>query len=116
MFYICSMTAAVAIRADRELQMLEGMVDCAHRLALAFGEAAEAERDVAAQLRLFDAFQRGFLAVRMGIRLSLTLRAPLKAATTRTGDAERIERLERETLETERLEIERPEGLEVERE
>src|SRR5687768_7801054 len=78
---------------DHELQLLGAMVECAHALGMRFGEAAQAEPDVTKSVPLFDAFNRSFLAVRMGIRLSLTLRAPPKPA--------RAEAVEREALETE---------------
>jgi hypothetical protein len=60
--------------------MLETMTDCAHALGMAFGEAAKAETDAKRRMELFDAFQKGFLAVRMGIRLSMSLRATPRAA------------------------------------
>ena len=60
--------------------MLEGMVDCAHGLGMAFGRAARAETDTKRSLELVEAFQKCFLAVRMGIRLSMILRAAPKAA------------------------------------
>jgi len=69
-----------AVRTARELQMLEAMVDCAHALGVALGEAAKAEADTKRSLELLDAFHKSFLAVRMGIRLSMTLRAPPKVA------------------------------------
>jgi hypothetical protein len=99
-----------AARADRELQMLEALVDCAHGLGMALGAAAKAEADTKRMLVLVDAFQRSFLAVRMGIRLSMTLRAPPKAAPAVAPERA-------ETLERERAERDPPERLEsVERE
>jgi hypothetical protein len=96
--------------------MLEAMVDCAHPLALRFGEAALAEPDVARALQLDAAFHRGFLAVRMGVRLCLTLRAAAKAAASpfvEREDPER-ERPEREDLDS-RHRSERPEPVERDR-
>ena len=90
--------AAVA-RPDRELQMLEAMVDCAFALCEGFAEAAKAEADHRKSLDLFDAFNRSFLAVRMGIRLSMTLRAPPKPVR-----ADAAERDAPDPIETERLE------------
>jgi hypothetical protein len=89
--------AAVA-RTEHELRMVEALVDCAHALSVAVAEAAKAEADGKLQLQLFEAFQRGFLAVRMGIRLSLMLRAAPRAVAR-----PEVERLETERLETERL-------------
>ena len=63
---------------------------------------------------MFEAFQRGFLAVRMGIRLSITLRAGARAIP-RPAAAPAREALEIERPETERAEIERPDGPERER-
>lgn len=64
-----------AARTVPDLQLLDALVHCAGKLALRFGEAAEAETDLTRCLELHAAFDRGFLAVRMGIRLSMTLRA-----------------------------------------
>ena len=86
-----------AARSAHELQMLETMVDCAHALGIAFGEAAKAETDTKHRLELFDAFQKSFLALRMGIRLSMTLRAAPKAAAVLAP--ERAEASEREPAE-----------------
>jgi len=105
-----------AARTARELQMLEGMVDCAHGLGMAFGAATTAETDTKRSLELLDAFQKCFLGVRMGIRLSMTLRAAPKAAPVSAPAlaAERAEALEREPAEHEALE--RSDSLERERE
>ena len=114
MFYFCSMPASDTLRADLELQMLETMVDCAHRLSMALGEAAKAETDNHALIKLSDAYCRGFQAVRLGIRLSHTLRAPPKLATAM--EQPRAETLEVEPLEVEGAEsaerLERPDGAE----
>jgi hypothetical protein len=85
-------------RTEHELRMVEALVDCAHALSVAVAEAAKAEADGKLRLQLFEAFQRGFLAVRMGIRLSLMLRAAPKSVAR-----PEVERLESERLETERL-------------
>jgi hypothetical protein len=89
------MIGEAPVRSGRELQMLEAMVDCAHALGMAFGEAAKAEAEVKDKLALFDAFNRSFLAVRMGIRLSLALRQPPKPARTAQApsddDADRLD-------------------------
>eukprot|EP01035_Chromulina_nebulosa_P057670 gene57670-79014_t len=97
------MSDTVVARTDFELRMLEGLVDCAYALSLAVGEAAKAEADRALQAKLFDTFQRGFLAVRMGIRLAMTLRAAPRAlarpAAASARQASEIERPEIERLE-----------------
>lgn len=98
------MSDAVTAAADRELQMLGSMVDCAHRLGMTFGGAAEAEADLTAKLQLLDAFHRSFQAVRMGIRLSMTLCATPKPAAAAAVPRERPER--------ERLEVERSDVIE----
>jgi len=85
-----------AARTARELQMLEGMVDCAHALGLAFGAAAKGATEAEFNLERFDAFQKCFLAIRMGIRLCMTLRAgkPASAVAPAPGRAAAVERAE----------------------
>ena len=112
------MSDAATARTDLELQFLESLVDCAKTLSLAMGEAAKVETDRVRMLELVEAFQRGFFSVRMGIRLSLTLRAgprPVRAAQI-APEAEPLETEEAERLEIERLETERAERPERERE
>lgn len=99
-----------AARSVRELQMLEGMVDCAHVLGLAYGAAAKAEIETGRSLDRLDAFQKCFLAVRMGIRLCMSLRAGRSvAAPVRAAAVERPEAAEREPPEREPPEHEAPE-------
>lgn len=98
------------VRTDRELQMMEAMVDCAYALGLAVGEAAKAEADTKRSFELYDLFHRSFLAVRMGIRLSLALRAgpkPARPVAEAPEDDLKIERPER---------VERADPVERERE
>ena len=112
------MSDAATARTDLELQFLESLVDCAKTISLAMGEAAKVETDRVRMLELVEAFQRGFFSVRMGIRLSLTLRAgprPVRAAQI-APEAEPLETEEAERLEIERLETERAERPERERE
>ena len=85
------MSEAAQSRCDHELRMMEAMVDCAHALGMALGNAARAEADSRRALALFEAFQKSFLAVRMGIRLSLTLRAGVRTAPA-APDHDRLER------------------------
>jgi len=118
MFVLMSPEAA---RTARELQMLETMVDCAHVLGMAFGEAAQAETDTRRSLELLDAFQKSFLALRMGIRLSVTLRAPPKSAPAPAPERDSPERDSAECVEApehdpaERDPPERGDGVERER-
>jgi hypothetical protein len=97
-----------AARTARELQMLEGLVDCAYGLATAFAAAAKAESNTRHSLELLEGFHKSAFAVRMGIRLCMTLRAPPKAAP---AAAERVD-----TVQPERAEHEPAERLERERE
>ena len=108
------MPSAATSRTDHELQMLEALVDCAYDLSTVVSGTAEAETDVTRRLQLFEAFQRGFLAVRMGIRLSMMLRAAPKAIARLAVDAAR-EAPEVERPQTERL-LDRAEPDERERE
>lgn len=101
------MTTEVA-RTDRELRMLEALVDCAYALGMAVGEAAKAEADTKQSFRLYDIFHRSFLAVRMGIRLTMALRAGAKPAALRV-ERDEPDGPEREHPERERLDIDRPE-------
>jgi len=104
-----------AARTARELQMLEGLVDCAYGLATTFAAAAKAEADTRHSLELLEGFHKSAFAVRMGIRLCMTLRAPPKVAPAMT--AERADTLELERAEEEPAErLERPERDERERE
>ncbi|MBL8772118.1 MAG: hypothetical protein JNK30_12115 [Phenylobacterium sp.] len=102
-----------AARTDRELRMVEAMVDCAFELGRRVGEAAKTEANRSRSLQLYDVFHRSFQAVRLGIRLCLALRAgrmaPLRPAPVQAIDAGR----ERE----DEIQVERPErGDPVERE
>jgi len=104
-----------AARTARELQMLEGLVDCAYGLATTFAAAAKAETDTRHSLELPEGFHKSAFAVRMGIRLCMTLRAPPKAAPAVT--AERAEALAHERAEVEPADrLERPERDARERE
>jgi hypothetical protein len=70
-----------APRSARELQMLEGLVDSAYALAQSCHAAAMAEAGAKPSLEFLDGFLKCSLAVRMGIRLCMTLRAPPGAAS-----------------------------------
>ncbi len=96
-----------AARNARELQMLEGLVDCAYGLATTLAAAAQAEPDTRRCLELVEGFTKCSFAIRMGIRLCRTLRAPPKAEPARAEASER-EPAEHEPVERgERLELER---------
>ena len=101
------MSDTAVARTEHELRMVEALVDCAYALSLAVAEAAKAEADGKFRLQLFEAYQRGFLAVRMGIRLSLMLRAASPAVARPSAEPTR-EASERERPETERPETEHP--------
>jgi hypothetical protein len=107
MFVLMSTEAA---RDARELQMLEGLVDCAYGLATTLAAAAKAEADTRRCLELVAGFTKCTFALRMGIRLCRTLRAPPKAAPALVQ--ERAEAPEREPAEP----VERGERPELERE
>ncbi len=97
--------------------MLEGLVDCAHALGMAVGTAAKAETDVRASLAAIAVFQKCFLAVRMGIRLCMSLRAG-RSVAARAAAVERSEALEHDPAEhdpSEHEAPERPDPLERER-
>ncbi|WP_430425689.1 hypothetical protein [Phenylobacterium sp.] len=101
-----------AARNARELQMLEGLVDCAYGLAKTLAAAGQAEPDTRHSLQLVEGFTKCTFALRMGIRLCRTLRAPPKAAPALVQ--ERAETPEREPAEHEP--VERGERPELERE
>jgi len=112
------MSDAAISRTDHELQMLARLVDGAFGLSVAFNEAATAEPDLSMKLQLFDAFQRGSFAVRMGIRLRMALRATPKpgASATIGDDPSEFDKAEQEKPDSDPR-PERAEGLErVERE
>jgi hypothetical protein len=90
--------STAAARSARELQMMEGLVDCAYELATTFCAAAKAEADTRRSLDLLEGFHKCAFAVRMGIRLCMTLRAPPKAPAFA---AERPEAFEAERPEAE---------------
>ena len=98
---------AIDARTEHEIQSLAMLVDCATKITLALGEAVQAEADKRALLKLSDAFQRGFQGVRLGIRLSHSLRDPPKLATAMIAKPPRVEAPKVEMAET--LQVERPE-------
>ena len=103
-------------RTARELQMLETMVDVAHGLGLRFGEAANAEPDLKRSLKLLDAFHKCFQALRLGIRLCQSLRAPPKPAAERPETETDAERLDTERDAPDPAERDPSDAFEYERE
>ncbi|MBL8555533.1 MAG: hypothetical protein JNL41_14760, partial [Phenylobacterium sp.] len=89
------------------------LVDCAYALGMAVGEAAKAEADTKKSFGLYDLFHRSFLAVRMGIRLAMALRAGPKPAAAHVGPTGR-DSPERERLDSERAEPGDPPGFRIE--
>ena len=85
-----------------EAAQLDQMREVAFRLGMSFGQAALAEDDLDRKLTLFDAYNRSFASVRLSIALKMRL----------DRDASQSRRIEREGLETERFDIERPEAPE----
>jgi hypothetical protein len=96
--------------------MLEGLVDGAYGLAVRYSAAAKAEPDNARSLEFLDGFLKCGFAVRMGIRLCVSLRAPPRAAPERAerADAGRTEREPSERLDRDRPEREREREREYE--
>ena len=85
---------------DPRSRQLSDMADCAYRLGMAFGAAAEAAQGTDRWLAYFNAFDRCFFAVRVSTALELRLR--------RTPAEPREAASDRETL------IERPDPPETE--
>ena len=74
-------------------RQLSDMADCAYRLGMAFGAAAETAQGTDQWLPYFNAFDRCFFAVRVSTALELRLRrAP---AETREAASDREELIER---------------------
>ena len=108
------MPDAANLRTDHELQMLARLVDGAFALSVAFSDAATAEPDLSMKLQLFDAFQGGSKAVRMGIRLSMALRATPKISRPGAAIGDDLSELDEAELEKPDSDPhpERAEGLE----
>src|SRR5688500_9066222 len=71
--------------ADPRSQQLSELVDCAYRLGMVFGPAAEQAETTEQRIEFAKLFDRCFFSVRMGIGLQLRLaRVPAQAAA---GDA-----------------------------
>ena len=80
--------------------MLSELSACAHRLGVAFAAEAEATEDWGRKLELVQLFDRCFFSVRVAINLQLRLRREGGARAAERHDVERAEGLE----------IERPEA------
>jgi hypothetical protein len=85
---------------DPRSRQLSDMADCAYRLGMAFGAAAEAAQGADRWLEYFNAFDRCFFAVRVATALELRLaRAPAEpreAASDREALIERPDPAETE--------------------
>ena len=79
--------------ADPRSRQLSDMADCAYRLGMAFGAAAETAQGTDRWLEYFNAFDRCFFAVRVSTALELRLRRapaePREAASDREDLIER---------------------------
>ena len=79
--------------ADPRSRQLSDMADCAYRLGMAFGAAAETAQGTDRWLAYFNAFDRCFFAVRVSTALELRLRSapaePREAASDREDLIER---------------------------
>ena len=104
------MLDAIDARTEHEIQSLAMLVDCATTISMALGEAAKAETDKHALIKLSDAFHRGCQGVRLGIRLSHTLRDPPKLTAATELKSAKAETLKVETAET--FQVERAESAE----
>jgi hypothetical protein len=88
------MTAA----ADPRIATLADMGQCAYRLGMAFGAAAEKAQGTDQWLEYFHAFDRCFFSVRVGIALELRLERPPAASVPRAEPRSEDLR-DRETLD-----------------
>ncbi len=90
------MPEATSLRGAPDLEMIEAMTACAHKLGLAAGKIADA---AGGDVRLFLAasaeFRQCFFAVRMGIRLKHFGPARLVAQSPQLERPEALERLDR---------------------
>jgi hypothetical protein len=105
--------------ADPRSRQLSDMADCAYRLGMAFGVAAESAQGSDTWLPYFNAFDRCFFAVRVATSLQLRLaRAPAEpreAASDRETLIERADPPETEDHDRDRESDERDRDRETER-
>ena len=96
---------------------LDELTQVAYRLGKVFGQAAEQAETHERRIELFNAFDRAFFSVRVGIALQLRLRREAAAPAEReeTREEERSEALEREPSEHAGCYDERDRDREVER-
>jgi hypothetical protein len=84
--------------ADHRSRLLSDMADCAYRLGMAFGAAAETAQGTDRWLKYFNAFDRCFFAVRVATALELRLRrAPAELREAASDREDLIERPDPET-------------------
>ncbi len=74
--------------ADPRSRQLSDMADCAYRLGMAFGAAAETAQGTDRWLAYFNAFDRCFFAVRVSTALELRLRSAPAEPREATSDRE----------------------------
>jgi hypothetical protein len=86
------MSDAATAHSAQDLDMVSAMVGCAYELGMAAGAMAKACKDHKAFLAASAEFRQCFFAVRMGIRLKLSLRAGPKPAAVERAEAESVER------------------------
>jgi hypothetical protein len=83
------------ITADPRSRQLSDLADCAYRLGMAFGAAAETAQGTDRWLEYFNAFDRCFFSVRVSMALQLRLgRAPAEPREAASDREELIERPE----------------------
>jgi hypothetical protein len=83
------------LATDPRSRQLSDMADCAYRLGMAFGAAAESAQGTDGWLPYFNAFDRCFFAVRVATALQLRLgRAPAEPRDAASDREELIERPE----------------------
>jgi hypothetical protein len=105
--------------ADPRSRQLSEMAECAYRLGMAFGAAAEKAQGTDGWLAYFNAFDRCFFAVRVAtaleLRLSRTPAEPREAVTDRETVVDRPDPLEAEPHDRDRGYDERDRDRETER-
>ena len=104
---------------DPRSRQLSDMAECAYRLGMAFGAAAETAQGTDGWLAYFNAFDRCFFAVRVAtalqLRLDRTPAEPREASTDRETLIDRPDPLETERHERDRGYDERDRDRETER-
>ena len=90
---------------DPRCRQLSDMADCAYRLGMAFGAAAEKAQGTDDRLRYFNAFDRCFFSMRVSIALQLRLkRAPAEPREAASDREDLIDRPDPPETDSEREE------------